>query len=206
VDALLIVDLQRDFCSGGALAVAGGDEVVEPLNRLMPLFDLVVATRDWHPPDHGSFVGVQVDPELWRGADPPAIWPVHCVAGTPGAELHQDLDLAGVDVVVDKGQDPFSQGYSAFDESGLAEALRARGVEHVYIGGLTTDYCVRTSTLDALAEGFDVTVIEDAVRGVNVTPGDAERALAEIRAAGAELAGSRDVARERSRARGAAGA
>lgn len=205
VDALLIVDLQRDFCEGGALAVAGGDEVVAPLNRLMPLFDLVVATRDWHPPDHGSFVGVPVDPALWRGADPPGIWPVHCVAGTPGAELHPDLDLGGIDVVVDKGQDHFSQGYSAFDESGLAEALRARGVDRVWIGGLTTDYCVRTSALDALAEGFDVTVIDDAVRGVNVRPGDAERALAEVEAAGARLAGSSDVARERGRARGAAG-
>ena len=205
MDALLIVDLQRDFCEGGALAVTGGDEVVAPLNRLMPLFDLVVATRDWHPPDHGSFVEVPVDPALWRGADPPGIWPIHCVAGTPGAELHPDLDLGGVDVVVDKGQDHFSQGYSAFDESGLAEALRARGVDRVWIGGLTTDYCVRTSALDALAEGFDVTVIDDAVRGVNVRPGDAERALAEVEAAGARLAGSRDVARERGRARGAAG-
>jgi nicotinamidase/pyrazinamidase len=190
VDALLIVDVQNDFCPGGALAVAGGDEVVDTLNQLARVFDLVVATRDWHPPDHGSFVGVEVDPALWRGADPPSIWPVHCVQGTPGAELHPRLDRSAIDVVVDKGLDRFSQGYSAFHDSGLAELLREHGVDHVYIGGLTTDYCVKNSVLDARRLRLEVTVIEDAIRAVNVEPGDGERAVEAMKAAGATFAGA----------------
>ena len=197
VDALLIVDVQNDFCPGGALAVAGGDEVVGPLNELAGHFDLVVATRDWHPRDHGSFVGVEVDADRWRGADPPSIWPVHCVQGTPGAELHPALDRDAIDVVLDKGQDRFSQGYSAFHDSGLAELLLEHGVEHVYIGGLTTDYCVRTSVLDARRLGLEVTVIEDAIRAVEVSPGDAERALEQMKAAGARLASAAEVGERR---------
>ena len=193
VDALLIVDVQNDFCPGGALPVEEGDAVVAPLNRLAERAPFVVATRDWHPPGHGSFSGVEVDPARWRGADPPSIWPVHCVQGTPGAELHPGLRRDLIDVVVDKGQDPHSQGYSAFDESGLADLLRAHGVKRLAIGGLTTDYCVRTSVLDALREGFEVTVVEDAVRGVDVHPGDAARALAEIREAGATFARSTEL-------------
>jgi nicotinamidase/pyrazinamidase len=193
VDALLIVDVQNDFCPGGALPVVGGDEVVEPLNELAGLFGLVVATRDWHPPDHGSFVGVEVDPARWSGADPRSIWPVHCVQGTPGAELHPALDHAAIDVVLDKGQDQFSQGYSAFHDSGLAELLQERGVDHVYIGGLTTDYCVKHSVLDARRLGLEVTVVEDAIRAVNVEPGDGERALETMRAAGATFATAADI-------------
>jgi nicotinamidase/pyrazinamidase len=197
VDALLIVDVQNDFCPGGALAVSEGDRVVEPLNELARTFDLVIATRDWHPPDHGSVAGVEVDPARWRGADPPSIWPVHCVQGTPGAELHPALDRSQIDVVVDKGQDRFGQGYSAFHESGLAELLRERGVERLYVGGLATDYCVKSSVLDARRLGFEVTVVEDAIRAVEVNPGDAERAIEEMRAAGARLATSAEIGRER---------
>lgn len=193
MDALLIVDFQVDFCPGGALAVAGGDTIAEPLNALARNAGLVVATRDWHPADHGSFAGAVVDPELWDGADPPGIWPVHCVQDTPGAELHPALDRGLVDVVVDKGLDPDSQGYSAFQHTGLAGALRARGVTHLYVGGLATDYCVLNSVLDALTEGFAVTVVTDAVRGVEVTPGDSERALDRMVAAGARLADSAAV-------------
>jgi nicotinamidase/pyrazinamidase len=193
MDALLIVDVQNDFCPGGALAVTGGDEVVEPLNELAGLFDLVIATRDCHPPDHGSFVGVEIDPARWSGADPPSVWPVHCVQGTPGAELHQALDRGAIDVVLDKGQDRFSQGYSAFHHSGLAELLQERGVDHVYIGGLTTDYCVKNSVLDARRLGLRVTVIEDAIRAVNVEPGDGRRALEAMRNAGASFASAAAV-------------
>jgi nicotinamidase/pyrazinamidase len=193
VDALLIVDVQNDFCPGGALAVVGGDEVVEPLNELAGSFELVIATRDWHPSDHGSFVGVDVDPALWSGADPPSIWPVHCVQGTPGAELHPALDRAAIDVVLDKGRDRFSQGYSAFHDSGLGELLRERGVERIYIGGLTTDYCVKHSVLDARRLGVEVTVIEDAIRAVNVEPGDGQRALDAMREAGATFATAESV-------------
>jgi nicotinamidase/pyrazinamidase len=197
VDALLIVDLQNDFCPGGALPVPDGDRIADPLNRLLDVFDLVVATRDWHPQDHGSFAGVPVDPAAWRGADPPSIWPAHCVQGTPGAELHPSLDRSRVDLVVDKGRDPRSQGYSGFQDTRLDELLRQRGVEHVYVGGLATDYCVKNTVLDALRLGFGATVVEDAIRGVEVEPGDSARAIDAMRAAGATFATADEVRRAR---------
>ena len=193
VDALLIVDFQNDFTPGGALPVAEGDRIAEPINRLLDSFDLVIATRDWHPADHGSFSGVEVDPAEWRGADQPSIWPVHCVEDTRGAELHPSLEQAKVDVVIDKGQNPDSQGYSAFQDTRLGDLLRERGVDRLYVTGLATDYCVKQSVLDALREGFDVTVVDDAVRGVDVEPGDSARALEEMEAAGAERASSAEV-------------
>jgi nicotinamidase/pyrazinamidase len=193
VDALLIVDFQNDFCPGGALPVAEGDRIAGPVDALLDSFDHVYATRDWHPPDHGSFVGVEVDPDKWRGADPPSIWPVHCVQGTDGAELHPALDRAKIDVVIDKGQDPNSQGYSGFQDTTLAELLRERGVERLFVTGLATDYCVKNTVLDARRLGFEVTVVEDAVRGVEVEPGDSGRALEEMEGAGGELATSAEV-------------
>jgi nicotinamidase/pyrazinamidase len=187
VDALLIVDFQNDFTPGGALPVAHGDEIAGPVNAIADRFDLVVATRDWHPPDHGSFEGVAVDPDRWHGIDPPGIWPVHCVQGTPGAELHGSLDRTKVDVVVDKAQDPYTQGYSSFHGGNLADVLREHGVDHVYIAGLATDYCVKNTVLDAVREGFGVTVVADAIRGIDVKPGDSRRAIEEMRRAGAEI-------------------
>ena len=124
MDALLIVDFQSDFTPGGALPVEGGDEIAEPINRLADRFDFVAATRDWHPPDHGSFEGVEIDPGRWEGTDPPGIWPVHCVAESEGAQLHPALDQEKVDVILDNGQSPYSQGYSSFHGSGLAGVLR----------------------------------------------------------------------------------
>jgi nicotinamidase/pyrazinamidase len=173
-EALLIVDFQNDFTPGGALGVEGGDEIAGRLNELAAdaRFELVVATRDWHPPDHGSF------------REQGGIWPVHCVAGTEGAELHPGLDRALVDVVVDKGQDRSADGYSGFEATLLEELLRARGVDHVTIGGIATDYCVKNTALDALRLGFGVSVERDAVRGVELDAGDSERALDEVRAAG----------------------
>jgi nicotinamidase/pyrazinamidase len=173
-EALLIVDFQNDFTPGGALGVDGGDEIAGRLNELAAdaRFEMVVATRDWHPPDHGSF------------REQGGIWPVHCVADTDGAELHPGLDRTRVDVVVDKGQDHDADGYSGFEATLLEELLRARGVDHVTIGGIATDYCVKNTALDALRLGFGVTVDRDGVRGVEVDPGDSERALDEIRAAG----------------------
>ena len=193
MDALLIVDFQNDFCLGGALPVAEGDRIAAPINELLDSFDLVIATRDWHPANHGSFTGVEVDPAMWRGADPPSIWPVHCVQGTPGAELNAALDQAKVDVIIDKGQDPNSQGYSAFQDTNLGDLLRERGIDRLFVAGLATDYCVKNSVLDALRLGLDVVVVEDAVRGVDVESGDSQGALEEMDAAGAELASSAEV-------------
>ncbi|MGH3048259.1 MAG: nicotinamidase, partial [Gaiellaceae bacterium] len=180
---------------GGALAVPEGDEIGGPIGDLLDSFDLVVATRDWHPPEHGSFSGVEVDPASWKGTDPPSIWPVHCVQGTKGAELHPSLDRAKVDVVIDKGQDPASQGYSGFQDTRLGDLLRERAVDRLFVTGLATDYCVKNTVLDALELGFDVTVVEDAIRGVEVNTGDSERALEEMRAAGSELASSDAIKR-----------
>jgi len=177
--ALIIVDVQADFCPGGALAVPDGDAIVPRANALARSggFDLVVATRDWHPVDHGSFVT----------ADPPGPWPVHCVHGTPGAELHPDLDLRPVALVLDKGTAVDTEGYSGFDGTDLAALLHGRGVEHLTVVGLATDYCVRATALDARAEGFAVTVDAAATRAVELEPGDGERALEELRAAGVSV-------------------
>ena len=176
-EALVIVDFQNDFTPGGALAVPDGDAVGERLNALAASgdYDLVVATRDWHPPDHGSFAA--------QGG----IWPVHCVADTPGAELHPALDARRVDVVVDKGRDPATEGYSGFDGTDLAALLRERGIDRVTVAGLATDYCVRATALDALREGFAVTLDTAASRGIDAEPGDVERALDEVRGAGGEV-------------------
>jgi nicotinamidase/pyrazinamidase len=176
-EALVIVDFQNDFTPGGALGVPGGDAIADRVNELAgdPRFDLVVATRDWHPRDHGSFTE--------RGG----IWPVHCVQGTEGAELFPGLDRAKVDVIVDKGQDPGTEGYSGFEATELESLLRERGIDRITVVGLATDYCVKNTVLDARRLGFDVTVDEDAVRAVDVSPGDGERAIDEMRAAGATV-------------------
>jgi nicotinamidase/pyrazinamidase len=176
-EALVIVDFQNDFAPGGALAVPEGDAIAEHVNALAadPRFELVVATRDWHPPDHGSFE---------RQGGP---WPVHCVQDTEGADLHPALDHERLDVIIDKGHNPQTEGYSGFDETGLERLLRERGIERVTIVGLATDYCVKNTALDALRHGFEVSVDRAGVRGVEVNPGDSERALEELRAAGATV-------------------
>lgn len=180
-DALLIVDPQVDFCPGGALAVPEGNAIFPALNRASRILPLTVASRDWHPAGHASFQA--------QGGP----WPVHCQAGTPGAEFHPDLDADRIAHVFSKGTDPGQEAYSAFDGTGLAGWLREHGVRRLYVGGLATDYCVRASVLDARREGFDVVVLEDAIGAVDVAPGDGDRALAEMRAAGAEVGGSGDL-------------
>jgi nicotinamidase/pyrazinamidase len=179
-EALLIIDFQNDFCPGGALAVDGGDEIAAPIRQLADSgrFDVIAATRDWHPSDHASF-------ETEGGP-----WPVHCVQGTPGAELHPAMAQVDVDAIVDVGREREDEGYSGFEKSDLAEILRSRGVDRVFVCGLATDYCVRASTIDACREGFDTTLVEDAVRAVDVEPGDGERAIEEMRAAGATVVSS----------------
>lgn len=172
-DALLIVDFQNDFTPPeGALAVPEGDRIADRLNELAASdrFDLVVATRDWHPPDHQSFE---------RHGGP---WPEHCVQGTEGAELHPALDRERLDVVLDKGQQAHTEGYSAFERPDLDRILRERGIDSLAIAGLATDVCVRATALDALERGYDVEVVSDASRGVD--PGDSERALEQVRERG----------------------
>jgi nicotinamidase/pyrazinamidase len=175
VDALIVVDVQNDFCSGGALAVPDGDAVVEPLNALMERVPFVVATRDWHPPDHHSF------------AEQGGPWPVHCVRDTPGAQLHPGLAAERVDAIVDAGREPGEEGYSGFENTGLEQLLRDRDVDTVHIGGLALDYCVRATALDARKAGFDVVLHTAATRAIDAQPGDAERALAELREAGVRV-------------------
>jgi nicotinamidase/pyrazinamidase len=180
--ALLIVDVQNDFCTGGALAVAGSDRVIDSLNRRIeeaasdgiPVF----ASRDWHPAITTHFAP-------FGGP-----WPVHCVAGTIGARFHPDLSLPVDTVVISKGHDPESPGYSAFDGRTadgtlFGDELKKRAITHLYVGGLATDYCVKHSVLDALAAGLDVTVLADGIAGVDATPGDVQRAIDDMRARGA---------------------
>jgi nicotinamidase/pyrazinamidase len=175
VEALIAVDVQNDFCPGGALAVPAGDEVVPEIKRLAQTVAVVVATRDWHPPDHASFAA--------QGGP----WPEHCVQGTPGAELHPGIDRDAIDVVIDKGRAADTEGYSGFEDTDLERVLREQGVEVVHIAGLALDYCVRATALDARRLGFDVVVHRDATRAVEVSPGDGERAVAELLAAGVRV-------------------
>src|SRR5215210_2127597 len=177
--ALLIIDFQNDFARpDGALCVPSGDKIADRINVHSGSgeYALVLATRDWHPRDHASF-------EAQGGP-----WPEHCVQGTEGAELHPDLDTEPIDDVIDKGQDSGTDGYSGFEATGLAERLREEGVDEVTLVGLATDYCVKNTALDALREGFAVRIDPTAVRGVDVEAGDSERALEELRAAGATVA------------------
>ena len=190
VTALLVVDVQQDFCPGGALAIPAGDRIVPVLNQILRAADTrrlaVYATRDWH--DHASshFLG---------GGGP---WPVHCVADSPGARFHADLDLPDGVLIVNKGTTADSDGYSAFegclvDGTALADDLRRGGITHLVVGGLATDYCIRHSVLDAIREGWHVTLVTDAIAAVDLTPGDGERALEEMRGAGAELRQSSEL-------------
>lgn len=190
--ALLIVDVQNDFCAGGALAVPGAEEVIAASNEAVARVTRqgqgpIYASRDWHPPETTHF-------EPYGGT-----WPVHCVAGTDGAAFHPDLRLPDDAIIVSKGQHPDRHGYSAFEGStsdgrSLLDDLEARGVDHLYVGGLTTDHCVRRSVLDALEAGLRVTLLTDAIAAVNAQPGDGERALDEMRAAGAVFATTANLA------------
>ncbi len=174
-DALIVVDVQNDFCPGGALAVPNGNEVVGVINGLMPLFSIVFATQDFHPAGHSSFTE----------QDGP--WPVHCVEETPGAGFHRKLDTARFDEVFRKGTDVETDGYSGFAGTDLADRLWARGARRVFVAGLATDYCVRATVLEALANGFETLVVVDAVRAVDEQPGDGRKALDEVAEAGATL-------------------
>jgi len=183
--ALLIVDVQKDFCPGGALAAPGGDGIIPALNRHlaearqrdMPVY----ASRDWHPPVTSHF-------KEYGGE-----WPPHCVQGSAGAQFHGDLKLPADAIVISKGDDPAKPGYSAFDGhtsdgKALLHDLRDRHVTRLYVGGIATDYCVKATALDAAQAGLDVRVLRDAITGIDVQPGDADRALEEMSRAGAQMA------------------
>ena len=180
-DALVVVDVQHDFLPGGALGVAEGERIFAPIDALAPRFARVYATRDWHPPDHSSF-SAQGGP-----------WPEHCVANTNGAAFDSRLDLGKVDVIVDKGIDRETDGYSGFAATSLADDLRAHGVKRVFVCGLATDYCVKATALDALDDGFEAVVIDDASAAVNVDPADEQLAIDELRAAGVGIAHSTEL-------------
>ncbi len=190
--ALLVVDVQNDFCPGGALAVPDGDAIVPRVNRAIELFERrglpVLVTRDWHPPVTKHF-------KEFGGA-----WPAHCVQGTKGARFHRDLHLPKDALILSKGMDPEQDSYSGFqayngEGRDLESVVRDLGVDELFICGLATDYCVRATTLDATRRGIRIRVLGDAIKGVEVKPGDSEAAIREMRAAGVPFVESRGVAR-----------
>ena len=171
--ALLIVDVQNDFCPGGALAVPEGNQVVLIINQLINQFDIVIASKDWHPDDTIHFDH----------------WPVHCVANSPGADFHPDLNQNSIDQIIYKGTGNQDDGYSAFEATNvdLANWLKGKGVQELTVVGLATDYCVKASAIDAINHGLKVTVIREAVRAVNLEPNDGKRSLEEMKQAGVEI-------------------
>ncbi len=194
---LLLIDIQNDFMPGGALAVTGGDEIIPIVNNLMPQFDLIVATQDWHPADHGSFAASHPGKNVFAQIDldglPQTLWPVHCVQNTGGSLFAPGLDTRRIARVFTKGMNPRIDSYSGLHDNGhrastgMGEWLQAQGVLELSIAGVATDYCVKFTVLDALAEGFKVNVLTSACRGVNLQPGDVDRALAEMQTAGATI-------------------
>jgi nicotinamidase/pyrazinamidase len=203
MNALIIVDLQNDFCPGGALAVHGGDLIVPRINSIQSKFDRVIATQDWHPANHGSFAkhhpGKNVCDVIELNGLQQILWPVHCVQNTPGAELVAALDRSHIDHIFQKGIDPSIDSYSGFFDNGHRRAtgldawLRQEGVDEVFICGLATDYCVKFTALDARQLGFKTTLIADACAGVNLRPGDSDAAIDELSKAGVKIADDKPV-------------
>lgn len=201
---LLLVDIQNDFLPGGALAVKNGDAILPIINEIVHYpFDLIVATKDWHPNDHGSFAnnheGKNLGDHINLGGLDQVLWPAHCVQGTWGSEFAPGWDSSTVDKVIYKGTNPLIDSYSAFydnghrQSTGLENYLREKGIKEIFIAGLTTDYCVKYTALDALELGFRPYVIADACQGVNLQPGDAEKAIQEMQTAGAILLSFKDL-------------
>ncbi len=202
--ALLLVDLQNDFFPGGALAVKNGDAILPLINEIVHYpFPLKIATKDWHPADHGSFVnnheGKKAGDVINLGGLEQILWPAHCIQGTQGSEFAPGWDTTKIDKVVYKGTDPLIDSYSSFYDNGhrkstgLENYLRDKGVNAVFIAGLATDYCVKYTALDAIQLGFRCTVIVDACKGVNLHPEDSTRALEKLRQAGVILLSVKDL-------------
>jgi nicotinamidase/pyrazinamidase len=184
--ALVLVDIQNDFCPGGALAVACGDRIIEAVNLLMPEFQLVISTQDWHPADHVSF------------KEQGGPWPPHCVQGTEGAELHAALNQERISYYFRKASAPDKDAYSEFEGTDAAgrtldEALKSHAIKRIYVVGLATDYCVKATVLDGIKHGYEVYAVTDAMRAVNVAPDDGARALKEMESAGAHLVTSDQI-------------
>jgi nicotinamidase/pyrazinamidase len=198
MNAIILVDLQNDFMPGGALPVPDGNAVIPLANKLMSSFDLVVATQDWHPAQHGSFAtnhpGKKPGDMIELNGLPQLLWPPHCIQNTSGAAFVKELDAGKITRVFQKGTDPGIDSYSGFFDNGhrkatgLGDYLKSKGVSAVSILGVATDYCVKFTALDAAQLGFKTTLLSAACRGVNVKPGDVERALAELHAAGVVVA------------------
>jgi nicotinamidase/pyrazinamidase len=201
--ALIIVDLQNDFLPGGALPVPHGDEVIPLANELQRRFELVLATQDWHPPDHGSFAanhpGKKPGDRIMLDGNEQILWPVHCVQNTHGAEFAASFDTSRIAHVFHKGIDPKIDSYSTFfdnahcRETGLADYLKKRSIKDIYLMGLALDYCVKYSVLDARQLGLNTHVILDGCRGIELEPGDISRALDEMKRVGAVLLQSADL-------------
>lgn len=201
--ALVLVDIQNDFLPGGAFPVKKGNEILPIIEKLVSLpFDVIVATQDWHPADHGSFAvnhGKKPGEKIMLGGIEQILWPVHCIQGTPGADFSPGWDTKKIAKIFFKGTDKMIDSYSTFFDNGhhkstgLDKYLRQRGVKEIFLAGLATDYCVKWSALDALKLGFAVYVIVDACRGINLQPADTEKALNEMKAAGAILTTSREI-------------
>jgi len=201
--ALILVDIQNDFVPGGALPVPEGDKIVPLANSMQFKFDLVVATQDWHPANHGSFAGNHPNKkpgdQIILNGQPQILWPVHCVQNTPGAAFVPGFDTRRISRIFQKGTDPGIDSYSAlFDNghlkaTGLGEFLKQRGVTDVFLAGLATDYCVKFTALDAIQLGFKTHVIEDACRGVNLKPDDVVKSIEEMKAAGVRITNSSNV-------------
>lgn len=203
MNVLLLIDLQIDFCSGGALEVKEGNQVVPIANKLMEKFDLVVATQDWHPANHGSFAANHPWRRPYQVIDlhglQQVLWPIHCVQNSFGAEFVPQLNTDGIHHIFQKGTDPTIDSYSGFFDNGhqkatgLGDFLKEKGVEEVFIMGLATDYCIKFTVLDALDLGFKTNVIVDGCRGVNLEAGDSEKAIDEMREKGANVVRSEQV-------------
>ncbi|MEH0157653.1 bifunctional nicotinamidase/pyrazinamidase [Limibacter armeniacum] len=202
--ALVIVDIQNDFVTGGALEVPGGESIVPTVNNLQKQFDLVVATQDWHPEDHGSFAENHEGKEIGEVTElnglQQILWPVHCVQGSEGAALFSGLATEKIKEIFVKGTDVGIDSYSGFFDNGhkkatgLGEYLKGQGVTEVYVVGLAADYCVKFTALDAKKLGFDTYLVEDATKGVNLQPGDVERAIEEMRSSGIKIVTSEELA------------
>lgn len=200
--ALVIVDVQNDFCPGGALAVPDGDKIIEPVNKLLSKFDCIVQTQDWHPKDHSSFASNHNGKKAYQTIEleygEQVLWPDHCVQGTDGAEFHPDLNTLPSQVIIRKGFRKHIDSYSAFFENdhetvtGLHGFLQERGIEELYITGLATDFCVKWTSLDARHLGYKVRLVEDAVQGIDLD-GSVDKAMKEMEKAGVEFINSKEI-------------